>query len=231
MQNEIKAHSSLINRVDWAHPSFGHLFAACLHNDNVAIFQEIVGEDKQKMWTMKCPFTLPSPSPNDIAFSPSFMGLNIVSYPEGCNMQAICFKDGSVNIYRPQDVFQLWSWQKESSFLLNKQANCLSWCKSRNHMVSMIIGTEDDAQIWEQDPATRQWEKKWVVSENCGTIRNVAWSPNFGRDYETVATASSVIVRIGFDVGRLHSHLRDPVHGKDDDGVSAGPWTGCRSDE
>ncbi|KAK8819894.1 hypothetical protein WA538_001997 [Blastocystis sp. DL] len=133
------------------------------------------------MWTMKCPFTLPSPSPNDIAFSPSFMGLNI----------AICFKDGSVNIYRPQDVFQLWSWQKESSFLLNKQANCLSWCKSRNHVVSMIIGTEDDAQIWEQDPATRQWEKKWVVSENCGTIRNVAWSPNFGRDYETVATASS----------------------------------------
>ena len=114
MQNEVKAHSSLINRVDWAHPSFGHLFAACLHNDNVAIFQEIVGEDKQKMWTMKCPFTLPSPSPNDIAFSPSFMGLNIVSYPEGCNMQAICFKDGSVNIYRPQDVFQLWSWQKKS---------------------------------------------------------------------------------------------------------------------
>ena len=104
-------------------------------------------------------------------------------------------------------MFQLWTWQLESSFLLNKQANCLSWCKSRNHAMSLLIGTEDDAQIWEQNPATRQWEKKWVFSESSGTIRNVAWSPNFGRDYETVATASSVIVGTLFDIGWMHSHL------------------------
>lgn len=96
--------------------------------------------------------------------------------------------------------------------------------------MSLLIGTEDDAQIWEQNPATRQWEKKWVFSENSGTIRNVAWSPNFGRDYETVATASSVIMRLLFDVGRLHPHLRDSEQGNDDDSVSSRPRTGCRNE-
>ena len=77
-QMEIKAYSSLISRVAWAHPVFGQLFAACLHNDTIAIYQEIVGDDKKKTWTLKCSFSTPSPSPLDISFCPHFYGLNLV---------------------------------------------------------------------------------------------------------------------------------------------------------
>lgn len=65
--------------MDWAHPVFGQIFAACLHNDTVAIYQEIVGDDKQKTWTKKCSIAAPSLSPLDIAFSPNFYGLCLVS--------------------------------------------------------------------------------------------------------------------------------------------------------
>lgn len=58
--------------------------------------------------------------------------------------------------------------------------------------MSLLVGTDDDAQIWELNPSSHQWEGKWTLSEKCGIIRNVAWSPNYGKDYETVATASSV---------------------------------------
>ena len=58
--------------------------------------------------------------------------------------------------------------------------------------MNLIVGTDDDAQIWEQNPTSHQWEGKWTLSEKCGIIRNVARSPNYGKDFETVATASSV---------------------------------------
>ena len=78
--------------------------------------------------------------------------------------------------------------------MINKQVNCLSWCKSRNQPMSLIVGTDDDAQIWELNSTNHQWERKWVFSDNSGIIRNVSWSSNYGKDYETVATASSVII-------------------------------------
>ena len=60
--------------------------------------------------------------------------------------------------------------------------------------MSLIVGTDDDAQIWELNSTNHQWERKWVFSDNSGIIRNVSWSSNYGKDYEPVATASSVII-------------------------------------
>ena len=78
LQSEIKAHSSLISRVDWAHPIFGQIFAACLHNDIVAIYQEVIGENKQKKWSECFRITPPTSSPVDIEFSPRYFGLHLV---------------------------------------------------------------------------------------------------------------------------------------------------------
>ena len=80
LQSELKAHSSLISRVDWAHPIFGQIFAACLHNDRVAIYQEVIGDTKQKTWSCCCKITTTSSFPVDIAFCPQFNGLRIVRF-------------------------------------------------------------------------------------------------------------------------------------------------------
>ena len=52
-------------------------------------------------------------------------------------------------IYKPVDTFQIWNWQCDSSFQVNKPVNCLSWCKARNHPMSLVVGTDTDVQIWE----------------------------------------------------------------------------------
>lgn len=78
MQTEIKAYSSLISRVDWAHPVFGQIFAACLHNDTVVIYQESIDSNKCKRWMEQCRIVPASPSPLDVSFCPSFFGLSIV---------------------------------------------------------------------------------------------------------------------------------------------------------
>ena len=79
LQSEIKAHTSLISRVDWAHPIFGQIFAACLHNDSVAIYQETIGDDKKKTWIKRCSIATNSLSPLDISFCPSCFGLYLVT--------------------------------------------------------------------------------------------------------------------------------------------------------
>lgn len=191
LQSEIKAHSSLISRVDWAHPIFGQIFAACLHNDIVVVYQEVIGEDKRKTWTRCCEILPPSSFPLDIAFCPRFNGLCLVCVCVLYDNQAICCKDGSVYIYKPTDAFQIRDWHLDSSFQINKQVNCLSWCQSRDQPPSLVVGTDDDAQIWEMTDV-HTWEQRIVLSENNGIIRNVAWSNSIGKDYETIATACSV---------------------------------------
>ena len=79
LQCEIKAHTSLISRVDWAHPIFGQVFAACLHNDSVAIYQETIGDDKKKTWVQRYKTSALSSSPLDISFCPSCFGLSLVA--------------------------------------------------------------------------------------------------------------------------------------------------------
>ena len=57
--------------------------------------------------------------------------------------------------------------------------------------MSIVIGTEDDAQIWERSDSNT-WEQRAIFSEKNGIIRNVAWSNSLGKSYETIATACSV---------------------------------------
>ena len=64
--------------MDWAHPIFGQIFAACLHNGMVVIYQEVIGDSKRKTWTKCYEIDLSSSLPLDISFCPRFYGLGLV---------------------------------------------------------------------------------------------------------------------------------------------------------
>lgn len=64
--------------MDWAHPIFGQIFAACLHNGMVVIYQEVIGDSKRKTWTKCYEIDLSSSFPLDISFCPRFYGLGLV---------------------------------------------------------------------------------------------------------------------------------------------------------
>lgn len=100
-------------------------------------------------------------------------------------------------IYKPVDTFQIWNWQCDSSFQVNKPVNCLSWCKARNHPMSLVVGTDIDVQIWELSES-HVWEQRNILQDGNSVVRSVAWSSNIGKDYETIAASYSV---------RFRSHL------------------------
>ena len=91
------------------------------------------------------------------------------------------------------DTFQIWTWTNDSSFQVNKPVNCLSWCKSRNHPMSLAIGTDEDAEIWELSDS-HVWEQRGVLQDSESAVRSIAWSNNIGKDYETIAAGCSVCV-------------------------------------
>ena len=88
-------------------------------------------------------------------------------------------------IYKPVDTFQIWNWQCDSSFQVNKPVNCLSWCKARNHPMSLVVGTDIDVQIWELSES-HVWEQRNILQDGNSVVRSVAWSSNIGKDYETI---------------------------------------------
>lgn len=88
-------------------------------------------------------------------------------------------------IYKPVDTFQIWNWQCDSSFQVNKPVNCLSWCKARNHPMSLVVGTDTDVQIWELSES-HVWEQRNILQDGNSVVRSVAWSSNIGKDYETI---------------------------------------------
>lgn len=77
MQTEIKAHSTLITRVDWMHPLYGQVVAICQHNRGAAIYEESLEQNQKKTWVKRADLFI-SQLPMDIAFCPHYFGLRLV---------------------------------------------------------------------------------------------------------------------------------------------------------
>lgn len=130
-------------------------------------------------------------------------------------------------IYKPVDTFQIWDWHCDSSFQVNKPVNCLSWCKSRNHPISLVVGTDTDVQIWEMSE-NHVWEKRIILQDGKSIVRSVAWSNNIGKDYETIAASYSVFLFLPLSfVGWLYPHLPDPSQGLLSDRRTSRSWARC----
>jgi len=198
-QAKISEHKGSVWKATWAHPEFGQVLATCSFDRTVKIHEErMLGTKAQ--WTMVAPLNDSLKSVCDIEFAPKHLGLKL----------ATCSEDGHVRIYEAMDVMNLGSWSLLEDFKAKQddpkakgkiKCTCVSWNPSRSHVPMVAVGCSpppghellptNGVQVWQmQDP--RRWTLVKLIEGGrvAGPIHDVAFAPNLGRSYHTLAIAS-----------------------------------------
>jgi len=174
MTQEIPAHCNSIQRVSWAHPEFGQVFASCSSDALIWIFEEVAGS-KEKKFVKRRELLAHKGQVRDCTFAPAHLGLQIASIAT----------DGRVKINVASDVMNLVEWQEMCSFEVGKKGYSLSWNRCRFEPAMLVVGSTEGAHIWMQK-SKRSWEKildLWTE----GRVLDVAWAENMGRSYHLIA--------------------------------------------
>eukprot|EP01120_Amphizonella_sp_Union-15-10_P017471 TRINITY_DN9706_c0_g1_i1.p1 TRINITY_DN9706_c0_g1~~TRINITY_DN9706_c0_g1_i1.p1 ORF type:complete len:326 (+),score=58.38 TRINITY_DN9706_c0_g1_i1:45-1022(+) len=190
------AHKQCVNKICWAHPSFGQILASCSTDTTVCLWEE--KEDlNTKEWVQVAKIPDSHRSVDDVKFSPYQYGLRL----------AACSQDGVVRFYEAIDVTALSSWFLYSVLDRQKEGvKCVTWCpfgmekmmvatgsRAEKSSTSSVTGTRRESakgKVWEYNEQQRKWILLLELSGHTNTINDIAWAPNIGRSYHLIATAS-----------------------------------------
>ncbi|KAK7253080.1 hypothetical protein RIF29_37495 [Crotalaria pallida] len=196
-----KVHDGNIAKVVWVPPEYGDA-VACVTADGIVSLWEEVAEDSQPLQWKACKtFRSSSTKVLDVQFA-SFNTLKMVA----------AYSDGNVRVYELLDPLELKNWQLQAEFQnvvesvsAFGKALCLSASISWNPQKgvsqesSFIIGFNSNtselnsSKVWEFDQAHQRWlpVAELELPEDKGDqVYAVAWAPNIGRPYETIAVAT-----------------------------------------
>ncbi|XP_054808542.1 protein SEH1 [Prosopis cineraria] len=189
-------------KIVWLPPEHGDA-VACSFADGIMSLWEEVAEDSQPFqWKMCKSFGSSSSKVLDVQFGMSLTILKMVA----------AYSDGYVRVYELLDPLELKSWQLQAEFqnvidLVSAfgKAACfsasISWNpqKGGSQESSFIIGYNSNtselnsSKVWEFDQAHQRWlpVAELALPEDKGDqVYAVAWAPNIGRPYETIAVAT-----------------------------------------
>ena len=217
----ITEHSSLIWRISWAHPEFGHLIASCSQDKTVLIYEEqenvtFASTNNTNTNTNTTTTTTTNTNNNNntsnnnnnnnnnnnitssrwqkkAQFYDSKSSVHDVKFaPRDLGLKlATISADGWVRIYEATDVFTLNYWPLQDSFYVSKGLTCTSWNDSPFELPRMVIGGESK-QASIWKCDNGNWKEELKLGElHDNTIRDVAWAPCMGRSYHLIATADS----------------------------------------
>ncbi|XP_003395291.1 nucleoporin SEH1 isoform X1 [Bombus affinis] len=189
-----KAHSGSVWKVTWAHPEFGQVLATCSFDRTAAVWEEIVGEGSgpgergMRHWVRRTNLVDSRKSVTDVKFAPKTLGL----------LLATCSEDGVIRIYEAPDVMNLSQWTLQHDISCKLQCSCLSWnpSLSRLHHPMIAVGSDDPNPssegkvfIYEYSESSRRWTKTQTLNI-IDPIHDIAFAPNLGRSFHTLAIAS-----------------------------------------
>ncbi|KAK6183820.1 hypothetical protein SNE40_006415 [Patella caerulea] len=187
-----KAHNGSVWRVTWAHPEFGQVIATCSFDRTAAIWEELVGDqakDGKTQWVRKTSLVDSRTSVTDVKFGPRHLGLQL----------ATCSADCIVRIYEAQNVLNLSQWSLQYEIQCGITCSCLSWnpSLSRMHPMMIAVGSDDPSpgtggkvHIYEYSENSRKWKRVEIIPVSTEPVHDLAFAPNVGRSYHTLAVAS-----------------------------------------
>lgn len=190
-----KAHSGSVFKVTWAHPEFGQVLATCSFDRTAAVWEEIVGEGSgpgergMRHWVRRTNLVDSRKTVTDVKFAPKTLGL----------LLATCSEDGVIRIYEAPDVMNLSQWTLQHDISCKLQCSCLSWnpSLSRLHPPMIAVGSDDPNPssegkvfIYEYSESSRRWTKTQTLSI-VDPVHDIAFAPNLGRSFHTLAIASN----------------------------------------
>ncbi|XP_011298600.1 nucleoporin seh1-A [Fopius arisanus] len=190
-----KAHSGSVWKVTWAHPEFGQVLATCSFDRTAAVWEEIVGEGSgpgergMRHWVRRTNLVDSRTSVTDVKFGPKTLGLVL----------ATCSADGVIRIYEAPDVMNLSQWTLQHDISCKLSCSCITWnpSLSRLHPPMIAVGSDDSNAssggkvfIYEYSENSRRWTKTETLSNVVDPVHDIAFSPNLGRSFHTLAIAT-----------------------------------------
>ncbi|XP_066594573.1 nucleoporin SEH1-A [Prorops nasuta] len=186
-----KAHSGSVWKVTWAHPEFSQVLATCSFDRTAAVWEEIVGEGERGMrhWVKRANLVDSRSPVTDVKFAPKTLGL----------LLATCSADGVIRIYEAPDVMNLSQWTLQHDISCKLPCSCLTWnpSLSRLHPPMIAVGSDDSNPssggkvfIYEYSESSRRWTKTETLSNIADAVHDIAFAPNLGRSYHTLAIAT-----------------------------------------
>lgn len=185
-----KAHDSTIVKVVWASPEFGQVIASCSYDASVRIWEEDPREayTSGKRWKRKATISEFHGALYDIAFAPSHVGLKLASIDS----------EGMFHVHEAMDPnnLQYWTSLMPDESLVTKQASknrqsafALSWCPSMFFKEYVAVSAQDSAYIYHKSDLGKY--HRVAEFPSCkGLIRDIAWAPSMGRQFQLIAVAS-----------------------------------------
>ncbi len=185
-----KAHDSTIVKVVFASPEFGQVIASCSYDSTVRIFEEDPQEapNSGKRWKRRATISDFHGALYDIAFAPPHLGLKLATIDS----------DGMFHVHAAPDPNNLTQWESlvPEESLITKQASknrqssfALSWCPSMFFKEYIAVSAQDSAYIYERSGLGKYKRVAQFPSSN-GLIRDIAWAPSMGRQFQLIALAS-----------------------------------------
>jgi len=176
-----KGHNGAVTKVQWAHPEFGQIIASCSLDNTVCIWEESEGPTGSH-WSLKERLHAQLRSTvTDIKFAPKHLGLRL----------ATC-SDGFIRIYEATDVTNLSHWQILDQFQSQKaNINSIDWNSSPFDHPMLAAACDDHLiRIWTYNGQLKRWNLGVTLAGHTDAVHQVAWAPNLGRSYHTLASAS-----------------------------------------
>ncbi|EFN87899.1 nucleoporin SEH1 isoform X2 [Harpegnathos saltator] len=190
-----KAHSGAVWKITWAHPEFGQVLATCSFDRTAAVWEEIVGQGSgsgargSRHWVKRTNLVDSRTSVTDVKFAPKTLGL----------LLATCNADGFIRIYEAPDIMNLSQWTLQHDINCRLSLSCLTWnpSLSRLHPPMIAVGSDDTNTssgakvfIYEYSESSRRWTKAEALSSITDAVHDIAFAPNLGRSYHTLAIAT-----------------------------------------
>lgn len=184
-----KAHNGPVWQLSWAHPKYGNLLASCGFDKKVSVWKEI----KTNEWVEVISHTEHQGSVNSVVWAPWECGLKL----------AAGSSDGCISILsRNQDD----SWDLPEKFTAHDMGiNAVAWAplvnledlasqsnydKFKGHLRLASASCDTFVKIWKYDTTLKKWECEDKLQQHTEWVRDVAWCPSIGNNYDLIATCS-----------------------------------------
>lgn len=195
-----------VQRVSWAHPEFGEVLAVSTLNE-ITIW-EFQSTEAGGQWFNRTTPAISEPRHlviNDVKFSPSYSGMTL-GRSRALDL-AYCTDSGQLKILRCKDARLLKDWEGLKELSCKEAFTCLAWnvdCKTSMIAVGTCESSAKDTprgevRLYEYDDHKHEWVFRDVIAKTHSCqVHDVAFAPNPGRSFHTIAIASSNLQVVDF---------------------------------